>query len=420
MSIAWNIFQGSLAGFFYRLLPVVEGSEEAHDHSHILLVSIGLITAVFSLLYVTVSCLIGFRIGMLLMTGCFVMLLVILALFKRTGWYRISANLYLACCFFVAIFGCSFYTGGIHSMVMPWFTLVPLASVLLLELKVDTIIWVVLACSMVIFYGIAGRLGFHFPMSYETEYTDLFNMICIVGLVLILSLLAFIFGRNRVKALFIIRNQKISLEEAIAKIEQLAFYDTLTKLPNRRLFTDRLNQALAESRRSERYGALLFLDLDDFKPVNDIHGHEAGDMLLVEAAARLTGCMRETDTVARFGGDEFAIILNSLDNGLENSKARASIVAQKISEVLAEPYILSLHKSQGASAFINYRCTASIGVVFFLDHDDTQDQLLNRADEAMYHAKSTGKNVVHFYKAEREAKEAGPWKKAAEFRAIPP
>ena len=127
-------------------------------------------------------------------------------------------------------------------------------------------------------------------------------------------------------------------KEAEEYIRNFAFYDTLTQLPNRRLLNDRLGQAKAASKRSGCYGALMFLDLDNFKPLNDTHGHDVGDLLLIEVAHRITSCVREMDTVARFGGDEFVVMLSELNVDKELSVAQAGNVAEKIRTTLAEPY----------------------------------------------------------------------------------
>ena len=126
------------------------------------------------------------------------------------------------------------------------------------------------------------------------------------------------------------------------KIKYLAFYDHLTGLPNRRLFNDRLQQAMAASKRNGLYGALMFLDLDNFKPLNDLHGHGVGDLLLIEAARRLKASVREMDTVARFGGDEFVVMLAELGTSAEDSAAQTNRVGEKIRAALSEPYHLTL------------------------------------------------------------------------------
>lgn len=181
------------------------------------------------------------------------------------------------------------------------------------------------------------------------------------------------------------------------QVRQLAFNDELTKLPNRRLLTDRLSQTLTASKRSACYGALMFLDLDNFKPLNDSHGHEVGDLLLIEVAKRLKDCVREVDTVARFGGDEFVVMLVDLDTDQAQSRAQAHNVAEKIRLSLAEPYVLTCSQTGGTTIAIHHHCTASIGVTLFIHHKGTQVEFLHRADTAMYQAKEAGRNTVRFY-----------------------
>ena len=185
------------------------------------------------------------------------------------------------------------------------------------------------------------------------------------------------------------------------RVRQMAFYDTLTKLPNRRMLSDRLSQTMAANRRSGYYGALMFLDLDNFKPLNDSHGHEVGDLLLIEVADRLKSCVREMDTVARFGGDEFVVMISELDTDKAGSAAQAGLIAEKIRSVLSERYLLTLQHEGEADVFIEHRCTASIGVVLFINHEASQDDIIKRADTAMYQAKAAGRNSIRFY--DREA-----------------
>ena len=180
------------------------------------------------------------------------------------------------------------------------------------------------------------------------------------------------------------------------QLHQLAFYDPLTKLPNRRLLNDRLSQAIASSKRSGYYGALMFLDMDNFKQLNDSYGHELGDILLVEVANRLTDCVREIDTIARFGGDEFVIVLYELDVNKDEAKIRAAIVAEKVRATLAQPYLLTLHSEE----IIEHHCAASIGVNLFIDDEISESDILKWADTAMYQAKEAGRNLVRFYDGE--------------------
>jgi len=181
----------------------------------------------------------------------------------------------------------------------------------------------------------------------------------------------------------------ITLRRAAAEeIHHLAFYDHLTSLPNRRLLLDRLNHASAASARSGRQCALLYLDLDQFKTLNDTRGHEMGDLLLQQVAVRLTASVREGDTVARLGGDEFVVMLEDLSKQGNEAAAQAETIANKILTALNQPYQLVTYKYYG---------TVSIGVVLFSEHEQTQEELLRHADIAMYQAKKTGRNRLRFF-----------------------
>lgn len=186
------------------------------------------------------------------------------------------------------------------------------------------------------------------------------------------------------------------------QVRQLAFYDTLTNLPNRSLLNDRLNQILAASSRSACYGALMFVDLDNFKSLNDKHGHFVGDLLLIEVADRLRSCVREMDTVARFGGDEFVVMLSELNVDRTKSRSQAEVVAEKIRGALSGTYSLKLKRVGEADAIVEHHCSASIGVVLFFDRDASQDDILKWADKAMYKAKDAGRNAIRFYEAESQ------------------
>jgi diguanylate cyclase (GGDEF)-like protein/PAS domain S-box-containing protein len=181
---------------------------------------------------------------------------------------------------------------------------------------------------------------------------------------------------------------------AEADIEHLAFYDPLTQLPNRRLLLDRLHQALAAPIRSRRQGAILFIDLDDFKSLNDNQGHDVGDMMLQQVARRLLASVREVDTVARLGGDEFVVVLEGLSGNPREAAAQAELVGEKILVALAQPYILAGHE---------HHSTGGIGVTLFSDHRETVDDLLKRADLAVYQAKASGGNTLRFFDQELQA-----------------
>lgn len=178
------------------------------------------------------------------------------------------------------------------------------------------------------------------------------------------------------------------------KIQRLAFYDPLTELPNRRLLIDRLQHALAACSRSGKQGALLLLDLDNFKDLNDTLGHDAGDQLLFQVAQRLVTCVREGDTVARLGGDEFVIVLEDLSADVQEAAATAKKSGELVLAVLRQSYRL------GRSEYFS---SPSIGITLFGQRPETVDTLLKRADVAMYQAKSAGRNTLQFFDSALQA-----------------
>ena len=181
---------------------------------------------------------------------------------------------------------------------------------------------------------------------------------------------------------------------AESEINHLAFYDYLTQLPNRRLLMDRLLQLRLSSARSGRSGALLFIDLDNFKKLNDTLGHDKGDLLLTQVAARLLECVRKADTVARFGGDEFMVMLDGLSNNPAQAASHVKGIGEKILTHLSQPYLLDGH---------NYHSTSSIGVTLFCGEKESPDDLLKQADLAMYQAKAAGRNGIRFFDLNMQA-----------------
>jgi len=143
----------------------------------------------------------------------------------------------------------------------------------------------------------------------------------------------------------------------------------------------------------------MFLDLDNFKPLNDAHGHDAGDLLLIEVADRLRACVREMDTVARFGGDEFVVIIGKLNEDRSESGEQATLIAEKIRAAVAKPYLICVPQEGNAQATVEHLCTVSIGVAFFHNHETAQDDILKWADAAMYKAKEAGGNLIRFHEA---------------------
>ncbi|MDD4912460.1 MAG: EAL domain-containing protein [Sideroxydans sp.] len=177
-------------------------------------------------------------------------------------------------------------------------------------------------------------------------------------------------------------------KEAEKAIETLAYFDPLTKLPNRRLFMDRLHTAFLNSNRNNLYGAVLFIDMDKFKVLNDTLGHDSGDMMLIQVAQRIQGCIREVDTVARFGGDEFLVLLADVDASTDKASQRVATVAEKIRTALTKPYNLKDRE---------YISSPSIGIALYRGLEKSVDDLLKHADMAMYQVKDSGRNAVRFF-----------------------
>jgi len=183
--------------------------------------------------------------------------------------------------------------------------------------------------------------------------------------------------------------QDITLrKQSEEEIHRLAFYDSLTQLPNRRLLHERMLQSMAISARSGKHGAVMFIDLDNFKTLNDTQGHDVGDLLLKEVAQRLSRNVREGDTVARLGGDEFVVALESLNSLAQDAATQAEMIAEKIRNELSQPYLLN---------GFEHISSPSIGVSLFRGHQSSLDEVLKQADLAMYQAKSTGRNRVCFF-----------------------
>lgn len=178
-----------------------------------------------------------------------------------------------------------------------------------------------------------------------------------------------------------------------ARINQLAYFDQLTELPNRTLLLDRLRQTLAACTRSGQHGALLFIDLDKFKTLNDSFGHDIGDLLLQQVATRLNACVRSGDTVARLGGDEFVVMLTQLNNDEHLASEQVDVIGEKILHALNQPYRL---------ASVLHHCSASIGITLFTAAHSEVEILLKQADLAMYKAKAAGRNTLRFFDPEME------------------
>ena len=202
---------------------------------------------------------------------------------------------------------------------------------------------------------------------------------------------------------FVFTLSDITLKKAAEEqIKNLAFYDPLTKLPNRRLMLDRLEHALSSCGRQKRLGAVLMIDLDNFKTLNDSYGHNIGDKLLRSVATRLESCMRKGDTVSRMGGDEFVVIIEGLDETILLEK-QVETVAKKIITHLSEPYLLTHESNSNKPKAIQYQCSCSIGIALFSEQAVTVDELIKQADTAMYSAKAAGRNTLRFFDPKMQA-----------------
>ncbi|MGM0450966.1 MAG: EAL domain-containing protein [Pseudomonadota bacterium] len=212
---------------------------------------------------------------------------------------------------------------------------------------------------------------------------------------------------DRPQSMLVINTDITQRKEQEREIEKLAFFDPLTRLPNRRLLVDRLQQALVASGRNGQVGALLFLDLDNFKILNDTLGHDLGDELLRQVAVRLRHAVRQSDTVARLGGDEFVVMLPEMDPVSSNAAEQAALVGDKILKVFSAAFELS-----GQEFFV----TTSIGIALFGDRATSVDQLLKRADLAMYQAKEGGRNSMRFFDDHMESEVADRAAREKELR----
>ena len=212
---------------------------------------------------------------------------------------------------------------------------------------------------------------------------------------------------NYICAFFDITERK----QAEDKIHNLAFYDPLCQLPNRRLLFDRLHQAITTSARNQTCAGLLFIDLDNFKTLNDTRGHDIGDLLLIEVGQRLRTCIREIDTLARLGGDEFVVLLEGLSEDRTQAAVQARGVGEKMLKAINQPYMLK---------DIEHYSSASIGISLFANYRQNLDDLLKQADTAMYAAKKSGRNTLRFFDpAMQEALEIHSQLEAGMRKALP-
>lgn len=199
---------------------------------------------------------------------------------------------------------------------------------------------------------------------------------------------------GRVLRVVVVSNDISDRKQAENRMHSLAFYDGLTKLPNRRMLYDQILRVMAASKRNSCFGALIFIDLDNLKLLNDLHGHAVGDALLCEVARRIKGCVREVDTVARLGGDEFVVLLADLYAEKNSSEAKAWFVADKVRSNLNLPYALTVAEADRPPVTVLHQSSASLGIVLFHGDELPADDLVRYADVAMYQAKRAGRNCI--------------------------
>ena len=207
----------------------------------------------------------------------------------------------------------------------------------------------------------------------------------------------------------IVEENRVSLEKRALEysaVHDMAFIDVLTGLPNRRLLNDRLNQIILNNKRWKSFSAAIFVDLDKFKTINDTYGHDAGDELLLGVANRLKACIRDSDTVARYGGDEFVVLLDNLNGKLEEAQKEAQLIAGKILESLILPYTLHLREGRKIVQSIEYQIFASLGIAMFDGVMADKGFILDRADKAMYLSKSKGGNSIRVAVLPEQAKKS--------------
>lgn len=186
-------------------------------------------------------------------------------------------------------------------------------------------------------------------------------------------------------------------KRAAEVINSLALYDSLTGKSNYRLLHDRLEHAMTTNKRRKCFGALLFIDLDNFSGVNELHGQEAGDLMLIEMSDRISGCVREVDTVSRFGGDQFAVLLGELSADKFHANKEAGIVAEKIRLALSEPYSLKMKREGKGDAQLKHSCTVSIGIFPISSSETNADEIIKHADRLMHEAKNGGGNKISIF-----------------------
>ncbi|MDD3324583.1 MAG: diguanylate cyclase [Sulfurospirillaceae bacterium] len=236
-------------------------------------------------------------------------------------------------------------------------------------------------------YDISNQLA-----GYGVSYGEISELTFMQKRYTMLLVLGFIAITLLMIAVYFLLKQRMKEKHDRCIIEHLAYYDALTDLPNRKLLLDRLGCVVAMRNRNPEYGGLLFIDLDNFKTLNDTQGHDIGDKLLCKVATRFTTSLRSGDTVARFGGDEFVVLATKLGGDENEARDQLQKIGKKLLDALSQEYFF-----ETANGKLTYSCTASIGGTIFLDNKKTIDEILKDADNAMYEVKKKGKNEVFIF-----------------------
>jgi len=297
-----------------------------------------------------------------------------LLLFRLTGAFVICGNLFGASAYVILLMAVVLMGGFSASPAAVLLLLVPVYVFMLADSN-SVLVWsLIVAITTVALYLLEQR-GVHFPQMLQP------SLVPLASLVIFLAVLIVIVGSLLVSSRISGYHERI-LHSERQQLDYMAHHDALTELPNRSFFLDRLARSLARARRRDENSALLYIDLDGFKPINDEHGHSIGDIVLRLLAARLREVIRESDTVARIGGDEFAVILEDV-----RDREFAASVAQKLLQQLSEPVSIGMH---------SFAVSGSVGIVMFPEQGSNVAQRCEKADKAMYRAKAK-RNAAEFF-----------------------
>jgi diguanylate cyclase (GGDEF)-like protein len=314
------------------------------------------------------------EVTLLLTALTFVFYTACLVLFRVSGAFLVSGNLFATCAYVIMLAAC-FVSGGFsRSPATVVMLVVPVYAYMLADLRSGTVWSVIVSLTVTALY-VAETHGFHIPQMLDPGFLPLASLMTWMAVLVVIVSSLLVYGR-----LGSYHEQVLHSERN--RLDYMAHHDALTELPNRSYFMGRLARSVARARRRDENSALLYIDLDGFKPINDVHGHGIGDIVLRILAARLREVIRENDTVARIGGDEFAVILEDV-----RDREFAASVAQKLLQKLRTPVAVGMH---------SFAVSGSVGIVMFPEQGSNVVQLCEFADQAMYRAKAR-RNTAEFF-----------------------